>query len=217
LEFIASSLLSINIFFVKALRQWRQIREAMKRWNVKYGKKLKQWNDEAFNAGKTSEAMKRLTLHASLHRFIASLLHRFIASSLHRFIASSLHRFIASSLHRFIASSLLVPSFECTVPPPLHTAAVVRDCSPTYTSAVLPPLLAYVAIRHSQEHQEINLTCSFLAASMAAADQAFKHCGHYCHCCHRHGLTNGVAMTVQIPPPTSWQETTALPSNHSPP
>jgi hypothetical protein len=91
-----------------------------------------------------------------------------------------------------------------------------RDCSPTYTSAVLPPLLAYVAIRHSTEHQEINLTCSFLAASMAAADPAFKHCGH-CHCCHRHGLTNAVAMTVQIPPPTSSQETTALPSNHSPP
>jgi hypothetical protein len=42
LEFIASSLLSVNIFFVKALRQWRQICEAMKRLNVKYGKKLKQ-------------------------------------------------------------------------------------------------------------------------------------------------------------------------------
>jgi hypothetical protein len=76
LEFIASSLLSVNIFFVKALRQWRQIREAMKRWNVKYDKKLKQWSDEAFNAGKKSEAMKRLTLHR-----IASSLHRFIASS----------------------------------------------------------------------------------------------------------------------------------------
>jgi hypothetical protein len=74
-EFIASSLLSVNIFFVKALRQWRQIREAMKRWNVKYGKKFEQWSDEAFNAGNKTEAMKRLTLHRialSLHRFIAS-------------------------------------------------------------------------------------------------------------------------------------------------
>ncbi len=76
LEFIASSLLSVNIFFFKALRQWRQFREAMKQWNVKYGKKSKQWSDEAFNAGKESEAMKRLTLHR-----IASSLHRFIASS----------------------------------------------------------------------------------------------------------------------------------------
>jgi hypothetical protein len=72
LEFIASSLLSVNFFFIKALRQWRQIREAMKRWNVKYGKKLKRWSVEAFNAGKKSEAMKRLMLHR-----IASLLHRF--------------------------------------------------------------------------------------------------------------------------------------------
>jgi hypothetical protein len=66
-----SSLLCDNIFFVKALRQWRQIWEAMKQWNVKYGKKLKQWSDEAFNAGKEIEAMKRLTLHC-----IASSLHR---------------------------------------------------------------------------------------------------------------------------------------------
>jgi hypothetical protein len=47
----------------------------MKRWNVNYGKKLKQWSNEAFNAGKETEAMKRLTLHriaSSLHRFIAS-------------------------------------------------------------------------------------------------------------------------------------------------
>ncbi len=72
MEFIASLLLSVNIFFVKALRQWRQIREAMKRWNVNCGKKLKQWSDEALNAGKETEAMKRLTLHritSSLHRF----------------------------------------------------------------------------------------------------------------------------------------------------
>jgi hypothetical protein len=74
MEFIASSLQCVNIFFVEALRQWRQIREAMKRWNVNYGKKLKQWSDEAFNAGKEIEAMKRLTLHriaSSLHRFTA--------------------------------------------------------------------------------------------------------------------------------------------------
>ncbi len=32
----------------------------MKRWNVNYGKKLKQWNDKAFNAVKEIEAMKRL-------------------------------------------------------------------------------------------------------------------------------------------------------------
>jgi hypothetical protein len=48
----------------------------MKQGNVKYSKKFKQWSDEAFNAGKKSEAMKRLTLHR-----IASSLHRFIASS----------------------------------------------------------------------------------------------------------------------------------------
>ncbi len=29
-----------------------EILEAMKQWNVNYGKKLKQWSDEAFNAGK---------------------------------------------------------------------------------------------------------------------------------------------------------------------
>ncbi len=73
MEFMASSLLCVNIFFVKALRQWSQIREAMKRRNIIYGKKLKQWSDEAFNAGKEIEAMKRLTLH----RFITSSLHRF--------------------------------------------------------------------------------------------------------------------------------------------
>jgi hypothetical protein len=31
MQIIASSLLCVNIFVVKALRQWRQIREAMKR------------------------------------------------------------------------------------------------------------------------------------------------------------------------------------------
>jgi hypothetical protein len=31
MEFIASSLQSVNIFFVKALRKWRQIQEVMKR------------------------------------------------------------------------------------------------------------------------------------------------------------------------------------------
>jgi hypothetical protein len=70
MESIASSLLCVNIFFVKALRQWWQIREAMKRWNVDYGKKLKQWSHEAFNAGIEIEAMKRLTLH----RIASSLL-----------------------------------------------------------------------------------------------------------------------------------------------
>jgi hypothetical protein len=42
MKIIASSLLCVKIFVVKALRQWRQIREAMKRENVIYGKKLKQ-------------------------------------------------------------------------------------------------------------------------------------------------------------------------------
>ncbi len=41
--------------------------EAMK---VDYGKKLKQWSDEAFNVGTEIEAMKRLTLH----RIASSLL-----------------------------------------------------------------------------------------------------------------------------------------------
>jgi hypothetical protein len=65
---------ALIFFFVKALRQWWQIQEAMKRWNVDYGKKLKQWSDEAFNAGIEIEAKKRLTLHriaSSLHCFIA--------------------------------------------------------------------------------------------------------------------------------------------------
>ncbi len=74
---------ALIFFFVKALRQWWQIREAMKWWNINYGKKLKQWSDEAFNAGKEIEAMKHLMLHR-----IASSLHCFIASSLHCFIAS---------------------------------------------------------------------------------------------------------------------------------
>ena len=54
---------ALIFLFVKALRQWWQIREAMKRWNRYCGKKLKQWSDEAFNTGKEIEAMKRLTLH----------------------------------------------------------------------------------------------------------------------------------------------------------
>ncbi len=89
----ASSLLCVNIFIVKALRQWRQIREAMKQWNVNYGKKLKQWSDEAFNAGKEIEAMKRLTLHCitSLHHFIASSLHRFIASIAQLWLEHNFH------------------------------------------------------------------------------------------------------------------------------
>ncbi len=61
---------SLIFFIIKALRQWWRIQEAMKRWNVNYGKKLKQWSDEAFNAGKEIEAMKRLTLH----RIASSLL-----------------------------------------------------------------------------------------------------------------------------------------------
>jgi hypothetical protein len=61
---------ALIFFFVEAFRQWWQIREAMKRWNVDYGKKLKQWSDEAFNAGIEIEAKKHLTLHR-----IASSLH----------------------------------------------------------------------------------------------------------------------------------------------
>jgi hypothetical protein len=88
MEFIASTLLCNDIVFVKALRQWRQIREAMKWWNVNYGKKFKQWSDEAFHAGKELkrwsvkcwqriEAMKHLTLHR-----IASSLHSFCCPAL---------------------------------------------------------------------------------------------------------------------------------------
>jgi hypothetical protein len=67
---------ALIFFCIKALRQWRQIQEALKRWNFNYDKKLKQWSDEAFNAGKEIEVMKHLPLHriASLHRFIASSL-----------------------------------------------------------------------------------------------------------------------------------------------
>jgi hypothetical protein len=88
-QIITSSLLCIHIFFVKALRQWRQ------------------GSGEAFNAGKKIEAMKRLTLHhiaSSLYRFIALSLYRFIVLLLHRFIASSLYCFIALLLQLFIAS-----------------------------------------------------------------------------------------------------------------
>ncbi len=46
--------------------------------DVNYGKKLMQWSDEAFNAGKEIEAMKRLTLHR-----IASSLHCSSCPSLH--------------------------------------------------------------------------------------------------------------------------------------
>ncbi len=68
---------ALIFFFVKALRQWWQIREAMKWWNVDYDKKLKQWSDEVCNAGIEIEAMKRLTLHR-----IASSLHHFCCPAL---------------------------------------------------------------------------------------------------------------------------------------
>ncbi len=61
---------SLKLFFVEALRQWWWILEAMKRWNINYGKKLKQWSDQAFNADKDIEAMKRLT---QSNHFIASV------------------------------------------------------------------------------------------------------------------------------------------------
>ncbi len=35
-----------------------QIQDTMKQENGNYGKKLKQWNDEAFNIGKETEGMK---------------------------------------------------------------------------------------------------------------------------------------------------------------
>jgi hypothetical protein len=76
---------ALIIFFIKALRQWWQIREAMKRWNRYYSKKLKQWRDEAFNAGKEIEALKRLTLHwiaLSLHRFYCPALTRSIQTKI---------------------------------------------------------------------------------------------------------------------------------------
>jgi hypothetical protein len=55
---------------VKALRQWRQIREVMNREDVNYSKIFKQSSDEAFNTGKKIEAMK----HLMLHRIASSLL-----------------------------------------------------------------------------------------------------------------------------------------------
>jgi hypothetical protein len=42
MKIIASSLQALIFFVVKALWQWRRIREAMKRENVNYGKILKQ-------------------------------------------------------------------------------------------------------------------------------------------------------------------------------
>jgi hypothetical protein len=51
----------------------RKTPEAMKQKNVNYSKKLEQWSNETFNAGKEIEAMKRLMLHC-----IASKLYRFL-------------------------------------------------------------------------------------------------------------------------------------------
>ncbi len=73
---------ALILFFVKALRQWRQIQEAKKRWNGNYGKNLKQWSDEAFNAGKEIEAMK----HLMLHRIASSLLLPSIACDTHQLV-----------------------------------------------------------------------------------------------------------------------------------
>jgi hypothetical protein len=54
------------------LRQWKQIREAIKATKRYLRQKI---SDEVFSAGKEIEAMKRLTLHR-----MVSLLYRFIAS-----------------------------------------------------------------------------------------------------------------------------------------
>ncbi len=40
--------------------------ECDERWNINFTKKWKQWSDEAFNAGKEIEAMKRLTMGGRL-------------------------------------------------------------------------------------------------------------------------------------------------------
>ncbi len=138
MEFIASSLLCVNIFFVKALRQWRQIWEAMKRWNVKYSKKLKQWSDEAFNAGKEIEAMKRLTLHR---------------------IASSLHRFIAPG------AQLCWPSFKTQMP--FHLPTLLPSWTLTQTSAEntiwniensWTPLLEWPRLSHQSQRWDSHTT-----------------------------------------------------------
>jgi hypothetical protein len=98
---------ALIFLFIKALRQWWQIREAMKRWNRYCGKKLKQWSNEAFNAGK--EIGQRLTLHR-------------IASSLHRFITSSAQLCSwASGLKRWIENQagwwlLVVPETQAEIP-----------------------------------------------------------------------------------------------------
>ncbi len=47
-----------------------QSKSSLHCFNVNYGKKLKRWSDEVFNASKEIEVMKRLTLHC----FIASSL-----------------------------------------------------------------------------------------------------------------------------------------------
>jgi hypothetical protein len=120
-RFIASSLLCVNIFFVKALRQWRQIWEAMKRWNVKYGKKLEQWSDEAFNAGKEIEAMKRLTLHR-------------IASSLHRFIAPGAQLCVHSTSYKKVCILIVY----CKCKPSNGKNGLISEFHGTGTNTILP-------------------------------------------------------------------------------
>ncbi len=104
MKFIASSLLCNNIFLVKAWRQWRQIWEGMKQWNINYSKKFKQWSDEAFNAGKEIEANE--AFNASSDRFIAFLLHRFCCPALLIFSISY------SKCSRVISTTSLYPFWQ---------------------------------------------------------------------------------------------------------
>jgi hypothetical protein len=62
-----SSLPCFNIFIIKALWQLRQFREGMNWWNVNYGKNVKQWSAEEFNAGKKLKRWNFYCFIASLH------------------------------------------------------------------------------------------------------------------------------------------------------
>jgi hypothetical protein len=69
---MVSSLPCLNIVYVKAFSQERQIREAITRSKVNYGN-----SDEKYTSGKEIEALSTSSLPsiASLHRIIASSLH----------------------------------------------------------------------------------------------------------------------------------------------
>jgi hypothetical protein len=71
MQIVASLFLAVNIFFVKALMQWRQIREATKWYNVDFRKQIKQWSDEALK--RWQRYWSDEAVNASSYRFIASV------------------------------------------------------------------------------------------------------------------------------------------------